>query len=175
MADKNIIFNYLDKRKEENLQILEVGVAQCETGVSILERYPNFKYFGIDKWMYDTTLKHEPNKLRNWNSQAKWDLIYTNVLEKVEKYGPRCEIIRECSRKFLPTFEERFDLIHIDGDHSEEGAYQDIIMCKDLLKEGGVIIMDDTNLKDIKKAINRFFWDNNNEYDLIGSAMIIKL
>lgn len=175
MADKNIIFNYLDKRKEENLQILEVGVAQCETGVNILERYPNFKYFGIDKWEYDTTLKHEPNKLRNWNSQEKWDEIYQQVLDKTNIFGERCEIIRECSREFLPTFEERFDLIHIDGDHSEEGAYQDIIMCKDLLKEDGVIIMDDTNLSDIKKAINRFFWKYNNEYDLIGSAMIIKL
>ena len=175
MADTNIIFNYLDKRKEENLQILEVGVAQCQTGISILERYPNFKYFGIDKWEYDITLKHETNKLTNWNSQEKWDEIYQAVLDKSKPFGERCEIIRQCSREFLPTFEERFDLIHIDGDHSEEGAYQDIIMCKDLLKEGGVIIMDDTNLQDIKRAINRFFWEYNKEYDLVGSAMIVKL
>lgn len=174
MSDKGILFRFLDKRKEENIQILEVGVAQCETGVNILERYPNFFYTGIDKWEYDVTLKYESNKIRNWNSQEKWDDIYQQVLDKTNIFGERCTIIRKCSREFLPTYDKKFDFIHIDGDHSEEGAYQDIIMCKDLLKTGGTIWMDDTNLKDIKKAINRFFWEYNNEFDLIGSQQIIK-
>lgn len=175
MSDKAPLFKYLDQKKNDKLKILEIGVAQCDTGVQILQRYPNFHYTGIDKWEYDVTLKHEANKIANWNSQEKWDGIYQQVLDKTKEFGDRCQIIRKCSREFLPTFEERFDFIHIDGDHSEEGAYQDIIMCKDLLKTGGRIWMDDINLKDIKKAINRFFWEYNNEYDLIGSAMIIKL
>lgn len=175
MSDKTPLFKYLEQKKNDKLKILEIGVAQCDTGIEILRRYPNIHYTGIDKWEYDVTLQHEVNKIKNWNSQEKWDEIYHKVLDKTNIFGERCTIIRKCSREFLPTFNEKFDLIHIDGDHSEEGCYQDIIMCKDLLNENGVMWIDDTNLKDIKKAINRFFWEYNNEYDLIHSAMIRKL
>lgn len=175
MSDKNPLFRYLDERKDNKLKILELGVAQCDTGVQILEKYENFYYTGIDKWEYDITLKHESNKLINWNSQQKWDDIYIKVLDKTNKFEDRCRIIRKCTREFLPSFNEKFDLIHIDGDHSEEGCYNDIIMCKDLLDVGGVIWIDDTNLKDIKKAVNRFFWKHNQEFDLKNEQQIVKL
>ena len=38
---------------------------------------------------------------------------------------------------------ETFDLINIDGDHTFEGAYSDIIKCYPYLNPGGVILMDD--------------------------------
>ena len=175
MSDKTPLFNYLDSRKNNQLKILELGVAQCDTGMKILEKYENVHYTGIDKWEYDITLQHEVNKLTNWNSQEKWDEIYNQVLDKTKKFENRCRLIRECSRQFLPTFNEKFDLIHIDGDHSGEGCYQDIIMCKDLLNENGVMWIDDTNLKDIKRAVNRFFWKYNKEFDLRNGQQIIKL
>ena len=175
MGHKGTLLRFLDSRKEESLDILEVGVAQCATGLKILKQYPNFTYTGIDKWEFDKTLKYENNKLRNWNSQEKWDSIYNTVLETTREFGDRCQIIRECSREFLPTYDNKFDVIHIDGDHSEEGAYQDIIMCKNLLKEGGVIWMDDINLKDIKNAINRFIEEYPNEFKMENKEKIIKL
>ena len=113
MSDKRPLFNFLDSKKDESLDILEVGVAQCATGLHILENYPNFNYIGLDKWEFDKTLQHETNKLRNWDSQEKWDGIYNKVLENTKKFGDRCQIIRECSREFLPTYSKKFDLIHI--------------------------------------------------------------
>lgn len=162
MSDKNPLFRYLDSQRENNLDILEIGVAQCGTGISILEKYPNFTYTGIDKWEFDKTLQHEGNKLRNWNSQEKWDSIYNKVLENTEKFGERCRIIRECSREFLPTFEEQFDLIHIDGDHSAEGVYQDLILCHPLLKKGGIMWMDDIELGSVKEGVNKFLSEYKN-------------
>lgn len=156
MSDKGPLFKFLDSKKESKLDILEVGVAQCGTGIGILEKYPNFTYTGIDKWQFDKTLKHEARKLTNWNSQEKWDGIYNKVLENTEKFTERCRIIRECSREFLPTFEEQFDFIHIDGDHSAEGVYQDLILCYPLLKKGGIMWMDDIELSSVKEGVDIF-------------------
>lgn len=39
--------------------------------------------------------------------------------------------------------EWRFDLVHVDGDHSEEGAYRDIVDAFALLRPGGVMLVDD--------------------------------
>jgi hypothetical protein len=162
MSDKSPLFRFLDSKKEESLEILEVGVAQCATGIQILERYPNFNYTGIDKWEYDITLKHEQNKIKNWNSQEKWDNIYKNVIDNTFKFGDRCTIIRNCSREILPVYDKKFDFIHIDGDHSEEGAYQDLILCKNLLKKNGIMWMDDVELSSIKLAVNKFLDENKN-------------
>lgn len=162
MSGKTPLFQYLDSQKENKLDILEIGVAQCGTGISILEKYPNFTYTGIDKWEFDKTLQHETRKLTNWNSQEKWDGIYNKVLENTEKFGERCRIIRECSREFLPTFEERFDFIHIDGDHSAKGVYQDLILCHPLLKKGGIMWMDDIELGSVKEGVNKFLSEYTN-------------
>lgn len=37
----------------------------------------------------------------------------------------------------------RFDLIHIDGDHSLEGKIADLALCRDLLAPGGLVLVDD--------------------------------
>jgi len=156
MSGKSPLFQYLDSQKENQLDILEIGVAQCGTGISILEKYSNFTYTGIDKWEFDTSLQHEYRKLTNWNSQEKWDGIYNTVLENTKKFGDKCNIIRKCSRQFLPTFEKRFDFIHIDGDHSTKGVYQDLILCHPLLKKGGIMWMDDIELSSVKEGVNKF-------------------
>lgn len=156
MSDKGPLFKFLDSKKDESLDILEVGVAQCGTGLHILENYPNFNYTGLDKWEYDTSLQHESNKLRNWNSQEKWDGIYKTVLQNTEKFGERCQIIRECSREFLPTYTKKFDVIHIDGDHSADGVYQDLVLCHSLLKSNGIMWMDDVEMSSVKQGIDKF-------------------
>ena len=160
MSGKTPLFNFLDSKKEESLEILEIGVAQCGTGIQILEKYPNFNYTGIDKWEFDKTLQYEHNKLKNWNSQEKWDGIYQTVLDNTKKFGDRCTIIRKCSREFLPTYNKKFDFIHIDGDHSEKGVYQDLLLCKDLLKPNGIMWMDDVEIKHVNVGIDMFL----NEY-----------
>ena len=162
MSGKVPLFNFLDSKKEESLEILEIGVAQCGTGIQILEEYPNFNYTGVDKWEFDKTLQHEGNKIRNWNSQEKWDGIYQTVLDNTKKFGDRCNIIRECSHEFLPTYNKKFDFIHIDGDHSTEGVYQDLLLCKGLLKPNGIMWMDDIELSSVKQGVNQFLEEYTN-------------
>ena len=53
-----------------------------------------------------------------------------------------------------------FDLIHIDGGHTEDIFSQDYINSKKLIINNGIIIFDDYNLREIKNFINRKIKDN---------------
>jgi len=100
-------------------------VAMGEHAEQVL-RDRNIYYTGIDQWKYDTTMEHEKNKIKNWNTQEKWDDIYKSVLKKLSKFEDRASIIRGSSRDVVPTLVHKYDVIYVDGDHSYEGAKKDL-------------------------------------------------
>jgi tRNA G46 methylase TrmB len=51
---------------------------------------------------------------------------------------------------------EKYDLIHIDGDHRMEGAKKDLELCLQLSNIGTIIIFDDTNLVHLNNLCNDF-------------------
>jgi hypothetical protein len=51
---------------------------------------------------------------------------------------------------------EKFDLIHIDGDHRVAGAYKDFSMCLKLCHNDTVIIFDDTDVVHLNNLCNDF-------------------
>ena len=64
------------------------------------------------------------------------------------------------SRITLPIFLNRegsthigtYDVVHIDGGHDDSCVYSDLCVGIALLKRGGILIIDDTNQKNIKDA-----------------------
>lgn len=142
---------------------LEIGVAMGKHMLEVL-RDKSIRYVGIDRWEYDITLEHEVNKIRNWNSQDKWDEVYKQVLEKVEPYKNRASIIRGSSIDILPTLKDKFDFIYVDGDHSYEGAKRDLELSLPLLKEDGKIIVDDLQYPSVRKAFQEFIKENDVEH-----------
>lgn len=75
---------------------------------------------------------------------------------------------------------EKFDLIHVDGDHSFAGTLSDCVKAYGILNDGGLMVVDDYIFIDsVKKAIDVFI----DEKDLIkivgyskrGDALIWKI
>ena len=57
------------------------------------------------------------------------------------------------------------DLIYIDGDHSTDAVYNDIKMSCNLLKENGVIIVDDykeQTLPEVRLGVVKWLEEDNN-------------
>ena len=97
---------------------------------------PDCAIVGLDLWIPDYAGIPNPGP----------DFVRTEI-KKVGHTG-QLELIAGDSHKILPRlFSEHpdtyFDLITVDGDHSERGAAQDLRDVKARLKVGGVIVFDD--------------------------------
>lgn len=153
----------------KNAEVLEIGVAAGKSA----ERWLSFEnvkhYTGIDPWLrytkpqhkgFSTGIKveHERNKLKNWNTQEKWDNVYESTKKRLEKYGDRVILLRGFSHEIMPTLKPNFyDIIYIDGNHATEYVKKDLELSLPLLKESGAILLDDYNLyRSVSSAVEQF-------------------
>ena len=72
-----------------------------------------------------------------------------------ETFGDRINITLGDSTKTLPTKNNKYDLIHIDGGHSTEVAESDIVNSYRLSKQGTILIMDDYDFPNL-----HILWDS---------------
>ena len=80
-------------------------------------------------------------------------------LQILEEAGVRdlVEFYAEESQIVLPRLladGRRFDLALLDGNHRFEGVFLDLIYSGRLLKEGGIVFVDDTQLPGVRRAID---------------------
>jgi predicted O-methyltransferase YrrM len=80
-------------------------------------------------------------------------------LQILEEAGvrDRVEFYAEESQMVLPRLlaeGRRFDLAFLDGNHRFEGVFLDLIYSGRLLKEGGIVFVDDTQLPGVRRAID---------------------
>lgn len=174
MSNKNSLTN-LVKSRAPNGSLLEVGVAQGDSAVRLLEAFPELSYTGLDEWYRRPDMKHEANKLKNWSTQEHWDGIYAKVLRRLEPFGERAKVIRANSHVALPTITEKFDIILVDGDHSYQGALDDLHACVPLLAEGGAMWVDDVDyIKDVRRALDKFLAENKDFKKQSGCILVRK-
>jgi len=146
--------NYYDflnsfSRDVEPTKVLEIGTRYSYAAVSFSYEVPSVKkYVGLDIEVYDqNSLEKAKTNLSFFQSGKK---EFTFSLKKIDTQKME-------NLDFLDK--ETFDLIHVDGDHSTEGAYCDIINFWNVLNIGGHMLIDDSIfyqnvIKDgIKKAL----------------------
>ena len=79
-------------------------------------------------------------------------------LEVLERAGVRdlVELHAEESQIVLPRLlaeGRRFDLAFLDGNHRFEGVFCDLVYSGRLLREGGIVFVDDTQLPAVRRAV----------------------
>lgn len=128
---KNII--WLAKYLKEGT-VLEVGLNAGFSALLFLLSNPTIKLIGYDLGEH-TYAKH--------------------CIETLQRDFPgRLQVVFGDSRETLPLLPSKsYDCIHVDGGHSEEVAKSDVKEASRLLKPDGFLLVDDTNLGDVRKAI----------------------
>jgi len=116
---------------------LEIGVRRGRSMAIIAAKNPMCNIVGIDMWE-NTNYAGMPNP---------GPAFVQAELERVEHKG-QLELIAGNSHQILPAyFSEHpdlfFDLVTVDGDHSEKGAEQDLKDVVQHLKVGGILVFDD--------------------------------
>ncbi len=79
-----------------------------------------------------------------------------------ETFGERINITIGDSTKTLQNVNDNYDLIHIDGGHSNEVANSDIMNSHRLSKPGSILIMDDYDFPNLHKLWDKYIM----KYDL---------
>lgn len=136
-------------RKEGVLRTIETGLGYAISTLFILEGLlangPDGRHVAADPYQFSGLPTHRTT----YAGVGLQILEEAGVRDLVEFYG-------EESRIVLPRLlaeGRRFDLAFLDGNHRFEGVFLDLIYAGRLLREGGIIFVDDTQLPGVRRAV----------------------
>jgi predicted O-methyltransferase YrrM len=121
-----------DFKGKPDVHYLEVGLFEGRSAIWMLENiltHPGARLTGIDIFPDDLKVRY----LANLNKSGHRDKATTLV-------GFSRDVLRK-----LPT--NSFDIVYIDGSHTADDVLTDIVLSWDLLRVGGVLILDDYLLR----------------------------
>ena len=84
--------------------------------------------------LYYTDQRHRDFKY--W----RWPLHGDGPMDALESY---CEIQPYPSQEYLLRERREFDLAYVDGNHDAQNALLDILLAYNLLRDGGILVIDD--------------------------------
>jgi predicted O-methyltransferase YrrM len=117
---------------------LEIGVRRGRSACAVASMAPSCDFALFDMWIQDYAGMENPGP-----EFVRAELAKVN-------YQGRCEIVDGDSHRTLPRYfaanlEAAFDLITVDGDHTDNGASQDLCDVLPRLTVGGAIVFDDVS------------------------------
>ena len=62
---------------------------------------------------------------------------------------------------------KKIDLYFYDGNHSYNDQLESLEIAKPYFQKGSIIIVDDTNIDDVKNATKKFLINNQNEFEIL--------
>lgn len=165
----------LDKyRHKDNINFLEIGAYEGCTTNYLVDNFlqgKNSKITCIDPWIKysEACVADMGTKFDSYINESSYDLFIDNTKENKE----RIVVKKGFSKDLLPTLDEKYDFIYIDGDHSEDAVWVDAVESFKLLKENGVIIFDDYqwqagSARSPKKAVDRFLEEYKDQIKVLG-------
>lgn len=172
---------------------------------SITKKVTPKRYLEVGVWKgesLEVVLKNVKEKIKNITLVDNWNDIYGGeyfkdfshiepLLYKYENSFEVVDIIQNNSHVILPELikqNKSFDMITVDGDHSYNGAWVDLIDAWQLLEDHGLLLFDDLYLRGhewLKFCFNEFFKKvkheafilhiTENNYISEGTGVIVKI
>jgi len=161
---------------------LEIGIYGGATLLSLydLAKENGIKIYGIDPHdkieIYNGKSKEEVSDDIKHKAKNLFEDIRINLENIIKKYNLNDQItyLNDVSQNVVNKFEnDSIDVLHIDGDHSTEGVYNDLLLYYPKVRMGGVIICDDADWPSVFVGIHKFCSDNNIKYSRHNTRKII--
>ena len=172
----------LDKKPELCVEIGVFGGSSLIPQAMAIKNNGIGKIYGIDPWSTEAALEEMQNEdHKKWWGKLDIENIYQHAKSNIAKYGvePCCVLIRDKAENVVDQFKDNsVDILHIDGNHSEELAYKDAVNYLPKVKSGGIIFFDDIYWTEVdnhvttRKAIT-YLLQSCERIDLINSDCLV--
>jgi len=143
----SILIDYILTVKPD--KIVEIGVFGGKSLIPCamaLKANNRGKIYGIDPWDLNASIQGMLNTNNiSWWSSINHENIRRGLLGKIDQFDlkNRVELIQTTSQNANPI--QDIDILHLDGNHSSNFSYTDIIKWVPLVKVGGLILFNDMN------------------------------
>ena len=154
---------------------IEIGVATGTFSEILLNTTNLKKIYFVDPWReYPRSVYNDCTNC----SQKEQDGRYKYVIDRLNKFGERVEIVRKDSVEVLNDYaDEYFDFIYIDANHAYEYAKIDVNNWYPKLKQGGIFSGHDYfdgntrhGVYGVKSAVDEFCKERNIEPLVTGGT-----
>lgn len=156
---------------ENKQRALEIGVFRGHTTRKLASLFEQvFCVDPLDDYYLPDLKDFQPNTpIEYWKNQ------YGFFIQNTKHIQDKITLFRNKSTDTLPKLSENyFDFIFIDGDHREEAVYFDLVESHRLLKNNGVILIDNMDWRGDQphKAVEKFLKDFGSDYKVIYNTSI---
>ena len=173
--------NEIEKKKPKTF--LEVGVFHGVTARNVCEllhkiHKNDFKYIGLD--LFGENGENLNETIPNTKFSNPFKSFYFKYIKKIDPYSieavndllkkfkDNVHLIKGNSNELLKKIDvSKVDYVFLDGGHSYDTVINDLINCKVVVENNGVILCDDYDLSyapGVKKAIDEFV--DREQYDI---------
>ena len=173
--------NEIEKKKPKTF--LEVGVFHGVTARNVCEllytiHKKDFKYIGLD--LFGESGENLSEAIPNTKFSNPFKSFYFKYIKKIDPYSieavndllkkfkDNVHLIKGNSNELLKKIDvSKVDYVFLDGGHSYDTVINDLINCKVVVENNGVILCDDYDLSyapGVKKAIDEFV--DREQYDI---------
>lgn len=149
--------------QERPLLCVEVGVfggSSLYPTAAALEFNKQGIVYAIDPWSVAPCVEGMDTINANWWSQVDLNKIMNDFVFGMHQQllDHRYCLMRMTSKQSVSFFKDKtIDIIHIDGNHSEESALFDVQSWLPKVKKGGYIWFDDVNWPQTRRAVEYLY------------------
>lgn len=149
-----ILLNLIFLKKPS--KIVEIGVFGGKSLIPMalaLKSLGHGKIYGIDPWNKEASCEGMEGDHYEWWHRLDHNKILIGLIDKIVRFEliDVIDLVRAKSIDVMPI--EEIDFLHIDGNHSEKTALEDVEKWVPYVKTGGLIVFDDLDWPSTKKAV----------------------
>lgn len=152
---RKLILNVISQICPDGIGV-EIGVKGGCTSEMLLDNLPLKHIYMVDPWEGDDyTIATGPEcPVLQTLDRGK---VYKLVCDKFNnKFFERHTIIKQKSNECVNLIPENLDFAFIDGDHTYDAVYLDLELYVPKIKRGGLLIGDDYELKQVRRAVEKY-------------------
>lgn len=166
--------------RERPVLVVEIGVFGGKSLVPqalALKANQRGIIYGIDPWTAEACLEgtNDPANDEWWKNAVNYDEMYLKCQHELAKHGlGRHAALMRCKSQDAACRFNNIDVLHIDGNHSEEVSCRDVEMWLPRMKQGGYVWVDDCDWSTTQRA-QALVLEKADHYGQTGSCKLFKV